>query len=134
MRAGLRDAGCGMRSATRNPQPATHTRQPDCMPKSLMIFPHLLLLTVLLAGCGDEPAAAARPQETNLQAEPAATPDPLLQHHQIRADQMPAPYATASSGNPPRVLQQPAGATLHLPPGFHISIFASGLVDPRGLA
>jgi len=103
------------------------------MPKPLMIFPHLLLLTALLSGCGDEPVAA-RQQETNVQAEPTAAPDPLLQHHEIRADQMPAPYATGSSGNPPRVVQQPAGATLHLPPGFHISLFASGLVDPRTMA
>ena len=93
-----------------------------------MILPTLLLLSATLA-CNDEPAAAARSQD--VQAATAAAPDPLLQHHEILADQMPAPYATSSSGNPPRVIQQPSGATLHLPSGFQISLFASGLVDPR---
>ena len=59
--------------------------------------------------------------------------DPLLQHHEIRIEQLPAPFATPSSGNPPIVSAQPANATLHLPPGFHISLFAEKLGDPRGM-
>ena len=39
----------------------------------------------------------------------AQTP-PALQHYEIRADRLPAPYATASAGNPPQVVEQPAGA------------------------
>jgi glucose/arabinose dehydrogenase len=54
-----------------------------------------------------------------------------LQHHEIRADQLPAPYASPSAGNPPRVAAQPAGARLRVPPGFTISVFADGLDDPR---
>lgn len=60
----------------------------------------------------------------------AQTPS-VLQHHVIRADQLPAPYATASAGNPPQVVAQPPGAQLVLPPGFHIAVYAGGLDDPR---
>ena len=54
-----------------------------------------------------------------------------LEHHEIRADQLPAPFATRSSTNPPRVAAQPAGARLLVPRGFAISVFAEGLDDPR---
>jgi glucose/arabinose dehydrogenase len=54
-----------------------------------------------------------------------------LQHHEIRADQLPAPFATGSATNPPRVVAQPAGARLLVPRGFAISVFAEGLDDPR---
>jgi glucose/arabinose dehydrogenase len=57
--------------------------------------------------------------------------DPLLQHHEIRADRLPPPFASKSAGNPPNVGTPPAEARLHLPPGFHIGVFASGFDDPR---
>jgi glucose/arabinose dehydrogenase len=63
----------------------------------------------------------------------AVANDPLLQHHQIRIDQLPKPYATPSSGNPPLVSAPPANATLHAPPGFHVSLFADKLGDPRAM-
>ena len=46
---------------------------------------------------------------------------------------MPKPFATPSSGNPPSVSAPPANATLHAPPGFHISLFADKLGDPRAM-
>src|SRR5262249_39795443 len=54
-----------------------------------------------------------------------------LQHHEFRVDQLPAPFATPSSGNPPKVVSQPPGARLALPPGFAISVYAEGLQNPR---
>jgi glucose/arabinose dehydrogenase len=62
-----------------------------------------------------------------------AANDPLLQHHEIRIDQLPKPFATPSSGNPPSVGAPPANATLHAPPGFHISLFADKLGEPRAM-
>ncbi len=62
-----------------------------------------------------------------------APSDPLLQHHEIRIDQLPKPYATTSSGNPPIVGAQPVNATLHLPPGFRITLFAEKLGNPRAM-
>src|SRR4051794_13102077 len=59
--------------------------------------------------------------------------DPLLKHHEIRTDQFPNPFATPSAGNPPSVSPPPANATLHAPPGFHISLFADKLGEPRAM-
>jgi glucose/arabinose dehydrogenase len=63
----------------------------------------------------------------------AATNDPALRHYEIRADQLPRAFATPSAGNPPRVTAPPKGATLRLPPGFAISVFASDLEDARNM-
>src|ERR1051325_2009904 len=57
--------------------------------------------------------------------------DPLLQHHLVRPDQLAAPYATSSSANPPFVMRPSSDARLHVPPGFHIAVYASDLEGPR---
>lgn len=44
---------------------------------------------------------------------------------------LPPPFATPSARNPPRVVPRPAGAQLHLPPGFRIEIYAKGFEQPR---
>jgi len=81
-----------------------------------------LFAALLLAACREsvQPPAAV-----------ATANDPQLRHHEIRLEQLPAPFATESAGNPPIVVHQPADAALHLPPGFHIGVYASGLDDPR---
>jgi glucose/arabinose dehydrogenase len=55
---------------------------------------------------------------------------PGVQHHLTVAD-LPPPYATHSSGNGPKVVPQPAGAALSVPPGFTVKLFASGFSNPR---
>ena len=55
---------------------------------------------------------------------------PGVQHHITLAD-LPAPFATPSAGNGPRVVPSPASATLSVPAGFIVKQFASGLRDPR---
>ena len=55
---------------------------------------------------------------------------PGVKHHITVAD-LPAPYATTSSGNGPRGVDQPAGASLAVLPGFTVRVFASGLSNPR---
>jgi len=52
-------------------------------------------------------------------------------HHQIRLEDLPAPYASVSAGNAPHTSDRPAGAALSVPPGFTVSLFASGLDGPR---
>jgi glucose/arabinose dehydrogenase len=71
---------------------------------------------------------------------PAASPEtdpndwrraaPGVKHHFTLAD-LPAPYSTVSSGNGPRVVTQPANASLSVPPGFEVRLFATGLSNPR---
>ena len=56
-----------------------------------------------------------------------------LQHHEIRPDQLPKPFATTSAGNPPRVVKRPADAKLTVPPGFRVELFAGGFSDPRNM-
>lgn len=55
---------------------------------------------------------------------------PGVKHHFTVAD-LPAPFATKSVGNGPKVVKQPANATLAVPPGFKVKLFASGLSNPR---
>lgn len=55
---------------------------------------------------------------------------PGAQHYITVAD-LPAPYATPSAGNFPSIVPRPANATPAVPPGFTVSLFASGLTNPR---
>jgi hypothetical protein len=55
---------------------------------------------------------------------------PGAKHHIAMAD-LPPPFRTASAGNGPQVVSQPAGAALSVPPGFTVRLFASGLQNPR---
>jgi glucose/arabinose dehydrogenase len=49
----------------------------------------------------------------------------------ITADELPAPYASRSTGNGSRVVARPRDATLKVPAGFEVAQFASGLSNPR---
>jgi glucose/arabinose dehydrogenase len=51
--------------------------------------------------------------------------------HRIRLEDLPAPYATESAGNSPKVVDRPAGASLSVPAGFQVKLIASGLAAPR---
>jgi glucose/arabinose dehydrogenase len=44
---------------------------------------------------------------------------------------MPAPYATPSADNGPRMIPRPEGAAPRAPEGFRVALFAFGLTDPR---
>ncbi len=47
---------------------------------------------------------------------------------------LPPPFVTPSVNNGPRIVPKPEGATLHLPPGFHIEEYAEGFEVPRYMA
>jgi glucose/arabinose dehydrogenase len=49
----------------------------------------------------------------------------------ITADELPAPYASRSTGNGSRVVNRPRDAELKVPAGFEVKLFASGLSNPR---
>jgi glucose/arabinose dehydrogenase len=51
--------------------------------------------------------------------------------HKIGVSSLPAPFATASSRNSSSVVAKPANATLSVPPGFHVDVFAASLTGPR---
>jgi glucose/arabinose dehydrogenase len=49
----------------------------------------------------------------------------------IRPEDLPKPGATASAANASRVVRRPPSATLQVPTGFKIELFAEGLSGPR---
>ena len=53
--------------------------------------------------------------------------------HKITVNDLPAPNATPSGVASPEPEQRPANATLKTLPGFKVSLFASGLDNPREL-
>ncbi len=55
----------------------------------------------------------------------------VLRH--FTPDTMPPPYATSSAARAPSVVVRPSGATPHVPPGFVVDQFATGLERPRTL-
>ena len=57
---------------------------------------------------------------------------PGVRRHITVAD-LPAPYSTASAGNPPRVVARPPGTMPSAPPGFTVTQVASGLDNPRAM-
>jgi len=48
-----------------------------------------------------------------------------------QAPQLPAPFATESANNAPRVVEAPAGARLQVPQGFSVEMWAAGFDTPR---
>lgn len=52
----------------------------------------------------------------------------------VRPDQLPAPYATPSATNAPRVVPRPSSATLQVPEGFKAQVFADNMLHPRNIA
>ena len=57
-----------------------------------------------------------------------------LAHHDIKLQDLPKPYASKDADNPPRIVPRPAGAELHVPPGFKVELWAEGLDRPRQMA
>jgi glucose/arabinose dehydrogenase len=51
--------------------------------------------------------------------------------HKITMSDLPAPYATKSAENSPAVIPRPANAWPKALPGFQVSLYASGLDNPR---
>jgi glucose/arabinose dehydrogenase len=51
----------------------------------------------------------------------------------LTPDAMPPPYLTSSAHRRPTVVQRPAGAMLHAPPGFEVQELVGGLEQPRTL-
>lgn len=55
---------------------------------------------------------------------------PGAQHH-FKVPALPKPFETKSAGNGPQVVAAPTNATLAVPPGFTVKLFAKGLRNPR---
>ena len=53
--------------------------------------------------------------------------------HKITAQDLPAPYATESAGNAPKVVPRPDGMWPKAPAGFTVQQYATGLDNPRAI-
>src|SRR5689334_5382730 len=70
-----------------------------------------------------ENAGGTDPNDWQLQA-------PGAQHY-FKSASLPKPNETRSAGNAPQVVPAPTNATLAVPPGFTVKLFAKGLRNPR---
>lgn len=53
--------------------------------------------------------------------------------HRIDVANLPPAFNTPSAANFPKFIEKPAGATLSVPKGFAVNVFASGLQGPRAM-
>jgi glucose/arabinose dehydrogenase len=83
--------------------------------------------TVPPARAADDPA----PVLTGKDALGDWTTDAPGVRRKITLDDLPTPYDTSSSQNPPKVVKQPEGAWPKAPEGFEVTKFATGLETPR---
>ncbi|MBS0589203.1 MAG: sorbosone dehydrogenase family protein [Proteobacteria bacterium] len=87
------------------------------------IFATLVLATTAFAARFDAPMPAS-PFTDFRQQSPGVT-------HRIRAQDLPAPFATRAVGNGPHMVTRPVDAWPKAPPGFKVELFASTLKNPR---
>ena len=81
-------------------------------------------------GFGPPPGARPPPPPASA-AEADWKKDAPGRMHRIDVAKLPAPFATPSAANFPRVVPKPADAKLSVPPGFKVGVFASDLQGPR---
>ena len=53
---------------------------------------------------------------------------------ELRPAELPPPFATPATDNPPQVVPRPDGVPLNVPAGFRAQLFAEGLSEPRWIA
>jgi len=71
---------------------------------------------------------------TSMSIIPGLAADHPGQHFSVLPQDMPKPFATPAADNSSKGISRPAGAVPAAPPGFTVSIFASGLDFPRWMA
>jgi glucose/arabinose dehydrogenase/cytochrome c5 len=88
-------------------------------------------------GGGRAPAAPEEFTPVTTNAPPPAAPFTDFRFEEpgkirkITAESLPAPYATETSNNGPKVVARPDGAWPQVPAGFKVQLYASGLDNPR---
>jgi glucose/arabinose dehydrogenase/cytochrome c2 len=93
-------------------------------------------------GTYKEPAAASgAPPPSMTSMTPTRVPadggdwrkDQPMRAHRIDLAKLPAPYASASSSNFPRLIDKPAHAQLSVPKGFEVAVFTKDVQGPRAM-
>ena len=112
----------------------------------------LFLLGLVLVGCQEMAVqnnvglAETGPAETRPAEVAQGQPESVLAQYQVPTKalvakpikvslgDLPEPYASKSASQSPQVIAPPAEASLNVPEGFVVSVFAEGLDKPRWLA
>ncbi|PAW79571.1 MAG: sorbosone dehydrogenase [Verrucomicrobia bacterium Tous-C9LFEB] len=76
-------------------------------------------------------AVAEEPLQTGSAAMSDWSADRPGVRRQITVQDLPAPYATESSSNPPKKVARPDKAWPQVPPGFEVTLYAEGFQQPR---
>lgn len=82
-------------------------------------------------------SAPSKPDTTALNAPPPKPPFTDYRFEKpgnvrkISISDLPAPFATPSAGNGPKLVARPDGAWPEVPPGFQVDLYAAGLDEPR---
>lgn len=100
----------------------------------------LLLPLSLAAACAGISVALALPPAdepgkvlTGAEAFSTAATEKPGTFRKITVEDLPAPFATPSAANQSHVVSRPADASLQVPQGFQVQVFASGFDQPREL-
>ena len=97
----------------------------------LFITAAFLSLFVFTVACQTKKSESKTPA-TKPDAPVKTEPSDQLQKHQITLADLPAPYASDSATHFSRIVEQPANASLKVPKGFTVSVFAEGdFKNPR---
>jgi glucose/arabinose dehydrogenase/mono/diheme cytochrome c family protein len=97
-------------------------------------------LRVLAGSKPGSPRVRLSPEEavsTALKAPPPRAPFTDFRYEKpgtirrITLKDLPAPFASTSSGNGPKLVPRPEKAWPQVPPGFQVGLYATGLDDPR---
>ncbi len=100
-------------------------------------------LATLRATPAKPPPVAERVPPRAPSAQPSGTPDAGTDvasdwqsdrpgvRHRVQVADLPPPFATSSAHNSPSIVDRPLNAVPAAPPGFTVSLFASGLKNPR---
>jgi glucose/arabinose dehydrogenase len=109
------------------------TTMPAAVPNAADRVNVIAYLATVVAPKGVAEAANAAPAPAvPFAADPGAwRNDAPGVRHSIELAALPAPFSTSSAGNGPQVVARPADASLSVPQGFTVRLFASGLSGPR---
>jgi len=109
------------------------TTMPASVPIGADRLDLIAYLATLVAPQGISAAASAAPAPSGPVADdPGAwLNDSPGKKHSVDVAALPAPFSTTSAGNGPQTVARPENAVLSVPPGFTVSLFASGLTGPR---
>jgi glucose/arabinose dehydrogenase len=96
----------------------------SCLAALCVGVPLATILSGAVSGQQDSAPPAAAPFSDYRSEKPGVV-------HRITPADLPAPFATAAAGNPPKLVPRPQGAMPQTMPGYSVSLYSSELEGPR---